>query len=99
MVNITSATMVKQADGSAVPLRPPLAYGTDVNHSLSPFQAVLVPDAPLQAMTTYSVTISGTNTLTTFDPSTSTYKSTGTNPAISAPGGAFTKTFTFWTGS
>lgn len=98
MVNITSATMVKKSDGSVVALRPALDFSNDPNHLVNATQAVIIPDAPLQPDTQYTVTIEGTNTLSTFNGTT--LVSSGTNPAITInTTGAFTKTFTFKTGS
>ncbi|WP_431273257.1 CAP domain-containing protein [Variovorax ureilyticus] len=98
MVNITSATMVKKSDGSAVALRPALDFLNDPNHLVNATQAVIIPDAPLQPDTQYTVTIEGTNTLSTFNGTT--FVSSGTNPAITYnTTGAFTNTFTFKTGS
>jgi hypothetical protein len=60
--------------------------------------AVIIPDAPLEPDTEYTVTIEGANTTSTFDGIN--FVSTGTNPAITANSmGAFSKTFTFKTGS
>jgi hypothetical protein len=98
MINISSASMLKKSDGSAVTLRPAIDYSNDPNHVLVPMQAVIIPDAPLQPNTEYTVTIQGTNTLSTFDGTK--FVSSGTNPAITDNStGAFSKTFSFKTGS
>jgi hypothetical protein len=98
MIGITSAAMVKRADGSAVALRPAIDYANDPNRMLTPMHAVIIPDAPLEPDTEYTVTIEGANTTSTFDGIN--FVSTGTNPAITANSmGAFSKTFTFKTGS
>ncbi|MDM0028406.1 CAP domain-containing protein [Variovorax saccharolyticus] len=99
-LTITSATMVKKSDGSAVTLRPALTKLNDTNGSIANGYAVIMPDAPLLPNTEYTVTIAGTNTTTTGMDGNGNLISTGTNPAIKDnTTGDFSKTFSFTTGS
>ena len=80
-LGITSAAMTNASTGQAVVLRAPVTsandpYGPCVTGCFGPHQAYVVPDAPLQANTAYTVMIRGTNN-----------------------GTAFSRTFTFTTGS
>lgn len=98
ILNITSATMVKTSDSSAVALLPTITKANDANGMLNPGQAIVIPDLPLLPNTEYTVTLVGTNQTATFPGGIAT--STGTNPAITDNAtGAFTKTFSFTTGS
>jgi len=97
-IAVTSASMKEKVSGTVVTLRPALTNENDANAVLNPSQAVLMPDAPLTPNTEYEVSIAGTNTTLTFDGTK--WVSTGTNPSITGNAtGAFTKTFTFTTGS
>ncbi len=78
---ITSAAMTNASTGQAVALRTPVTsandpYGPCLGGCFAPHQGYIVPDAPLQPDTGYTVMISGTNN-----------------------GGAFSRSFTFATGS
>ena len=80
-LTIGSAAMTLASTGQAVSLRPAVTgandpYGPCASGCFRPHQAYVVPDAPLQADTAYSVTITGTNN-----------------------GQAFSRSFTFTTGS
>lgn len=57
---ITSATVIPQGGGSAVPLLTPLTSSNDGNGLIRQHQAVLMPDVPLASSTTYVVNIAGT---------------------------------------
>ena len=97
-IAITSASLKEKVSGTVVTLRPVLTKANDANGMLNPSQAVLMPDAPLTPNTEYEVSIAGNNTTLTFDGTN--WNSTGTNPAITENAtGAFSKTFTFTTGS
>lgn len=80
-LGIASAAMTHATTGQAVTLRAPVTaandpFGPCATGCFGPHQAYVVPDAPLQANTGYTVMISGTNN-----------------------GTAFSRTFTFTTGS
>jgi len=80
-LGITSAAMTHASTGQAVVLRAPVTsandpYGPCLTGCFGPHQAYVVPDAPLQANTAYTVMIRGANN-----------------------GTAFSRTFTFTTGS
>lgn len=97
-IAISSASMKAKVSGTVVALRPVMTKANDPNGMLNPSQAVLMPDAPLSPNTEYEVSIVGNNTTLTFDGTN--WVSTGTNPAITTNStGAFTKTFSFTTGS
>lgn len=97
-IAITSASLKEKVSGTVVTLRPAMTKANDPNNMVNPSQAVLMPDTPLSPNTEYEVSIAGSNTTLTFDGTN--WNSTGTNPAITANStGAFTKTFSFTTGS
>lgn len=60
-LNITSATLTNLATGAAVTLRTPSTSTTDPNNALQSHQAFVSADAPLDALTQYQASISGTN--------------------------------------
>ena len=98
MIDVTNATLKIKSSGVAVALLPALTKASDANGMIDVSHLVLMPDLPLSPNTEYEVSITGTNTTTTFDGTN--WHSTGTNPAITANAtGAFTKTFSFTTGS
>lgn len=98
MIDVTTATMKVKGTGVAVTLLPALTKATDSNGMMDIGHLVLMPDLPLLPNTEYEVTLKGTNTTTTFDGTN--WHSTGSNPAITDNAtGAFTKTFSFTTGS
>lgn len=98
MIDVTTASLKVKSSGVAVTLLPALTKASDTNNMLDISHLVLMPDLPLSPNTEYEVSIQGTNTTTTFDGTN--WHSTGTNPAITGnPTGAFTKTFSFTTGS
>ena len=78
VITIASANLIKVKDGSSVTLLPPFTKVTDFNHSqyFYPNEAFILPDQPLEQMTEYQATITGTNN-----------------------GVAFSRTFTFTTGT
>ena len=93
---ITSASMQKKDDGAVVALLPVLTKATDTNGSLQQHQAVLMPGTSLLPNTEYVVTVAGSNQTANADRS----GPSGTNPAIKNNTiGAFSKSFTFRTGS
>ncbi|CAN7774706.1 CAP domain-containing protein [Variovorax sp. LjRoot290] len=97
-IAISSASLKVKSSGAVVALRPVMTKQNDPNGMLNPSQAVLMPDAPLAPNTEYEVSLVGNNTTLTFDGTN--WNSTGTNPAITSNStGAFSKTFTFTTGS
>ena len=63
VITITSANLIKVKDGSSVILLPPFTKVTDQNNSayLHPNEAFILPDQPLEQMTEYQATITGTN--------------------------------------
>ena len=66
VLNITSASMIQIGTGQSVTLRPPITaandpYGPCATGCFKTHQAYVVADAPLQAMTSYQVSINGTN--------------------------------------
>ncbi len=65
-LNITSATLTNLTTGTAVTLRSPATSATDPNNALQSHQAFVSADAPLDALTQYQATISGTNNGTPF---------------------------------
>ncbi|MDN8616510.1 CAP domain-containing protein [Variovorax ginsengisoli] len=98
MIDVTTATLKIKSSGVAAALLPALTKASDANSMIDVSHLVLMPDLPLSPNTEYEVTIKGTNTTTTFDGTN--WHSTGTNPAITDNAtGAFTKTFSFTTGS
>lgn len=62
-LNIANATMQRVSDGSAVVLRAPVTGDADPNGMLAylPHVGYVLPDAPLQPNTAYTVTVNGTN--------------------------------------
>ncbi|EJL79289.1 hypothetical protein AB4142_25625 [Variovorax sp. 2RAF20] len=99
LVEITSATMVKKSDLTAIALRPTMTCANDPNSHLDPSRAIILPDVPPEPNTEYTVSIAGTNTAIA-DFNNGHPVSSGTNPAITSNAtGAFMKTFTFKMGS
>lgn len=95
-LTITSALMKKKDDGATVALLPVLDKRSDANGSLQSHEAVLMPATSLLPDTEYVVTVAGSNqTANGAGPGPS-----GANPAINDNAiGAFSKSFTFRTGS
>jgi len=95
-LTITSASMKKKDDGAMVALLPVLDKRTDANGSLQGHEAVLMPATSLLPDTEYIVTVAGSSQ-TANDAGSGP---SGTNPAIKDNSiGAFSKSFTFRTGS
>lgn len=73
-LTITRAAMTRAATGEAVALRTPVTsandpYGPCLTGCFGPHQAYVVPDAPLQPDTAYTVMLGGTNNGTAFSRS------------------------------
>lgn len=61
VLNIASATMVETVSNTAVVLRSPITKANDPNALYKVHEGYVAPDAPLKALTQYSVDIRGTN--------------------------------------
>jgi uncharacterized protein YkwD len=59
-ISITSASITPTAGGAAITLLPALTQANDTNGIIRSNQAVLMPNAPLAANTSYTVAVSGT---------------------------------------
>lgn len=62
-LSLTGASMQRVSDGQSVTMRAPVTGNADPNGQLAydPHIGYVLPDAPLEANTTYRVTLSGTN--------------------------------------
>jgi uncharacterized protein YkwD len=61
VLTLTASSIVKTSDAAVVPLAVTLTSANDPNAKVLPHQAILIPDQPLTANTSYSVTLQGTN--------------------------------------
>lgn len=75
---ITNVGMVKAATGAAIALRPVVTAANDPNGLFQASQAYVAPDSPLEPLTKYTVTYSGTNANVPFTNSSFSF-TTGAN--------------------
>jgi len=82
VLNVTSASLIQLSTGQFVTLRPPITAANDPHGPCAAgcfksHQAYVVADAPLQANTSYQITINGTNNGTSFSRTFSFATGTG----------------------